>query len=62
MAKFLNTYVRLPLDDLLNSVSNDLPDLSLSMRADMVVFGIGDNEHFVARQELKDESADEREP
>ena len=62
MAKFLDTYVRIPLGDLLNSASDDLPDLSLSMRADMVVFRIGSNEYLVAREEPLHDAMEERQP
>ena len=50
MARFLETYVRMPLDDLLNSAPDDLPDLSLTMQADTVVFRIGSVEHSVSRE------------
>lgn len=50
MARFLETYVRMPLDDLLISAPDDLPDLSLTMQADTVVFRIGSVEHSVSRE------------
>ena len=49
MAKFLESYVRSPLDDLLNSAPSDIPDITLSMKADAVVFKVGPVEHSVAR-------------
>ena len=49
MAKFLEGYVRSPLGDLLTSVPTDLPDLTLSMRADAVVFRVGAVEYSVRR-------------
>ena len=50
MARFIESYVRTPLDDLLNSAPSDLPDLTLSMHADAVVFKIGAVEHSVPRE------------
>ena len=49
MARFLATYVRSPLDDLLDSAPSDLPDLTLSMKADSVVFKVGSFEHLAPR-------------
>ena len=49
MANFLRNYVRVPLEDLLESAPADLPDLKLSMDADRVIFRIGDVEHTVSR-------------
>ena len=50
MAQFLAMYVRSPLDDLLDSVPDNLPDLTLSMKADSVVFKVGPVEHSVPRE------------
>ena len=49
MATFLETYVRSPLDDLLEEAPTDLPDLTLSMQADAVVFKVGDTEYSTPR-------------
>lgn len=51
MAKFLETYVRVPLESLLSSAPDDLPALGLSMKADSVVFKIGCIEYSVLRQQ-----------
>ena len=59
MARFLETYVRSPLDDLLNSAPTYLPDLTLSMRADAVVFKVGAVRHSVPREPTADLEADE---
>ena len=59
MAKFLETYVRSPLDDLLNSAPVDLPDLTLSMQADAVLFNIGTVEYSVPREPTADPEADQ---
>ncbi len=59
MAKFLEIYVRSPLDDLLNSAPVDLPDLTLSMQADAVVFNIGVVEYSVPREPTADAEADQ---
>ena len=58
MARFLETYVRSPLDDLLNSAPADLPDLTLSMQADAVVFKVGTIEHSVPREPTGDAEMD----
>lgn len=42
MGTFLEKYVRRPLDDLLDGASDDLPDLSMSMTAERVVFQLGE--------------------
>lgn len=49
MATFLETYVRSPLDDLLEATPTDLPDLTLSMQADAVVFKVGHAEYSTPR-------------
>lgn len=49
MARFLESYVRSPLEDLLKTLPAQLPDLALSISADAVVFKIGDVEHVVQR-------------
>ena len=61
MARFLETYVRSPLDALLNSAPVDLPDLTLSMQADAVVFNVGTVEYSVPREPTADAEADESE-
>ncbi len=50
MTKFLEAYVRSPLDDLLISAPDTLPDITLSMQADAVVFKIGAVEYPIARK------------
>lgn len=50
MAKFLETYVRSPLDELLKSGLPVLPDLTLSMSADAVAFKVGAVEYSVPRE------------
>ena len=50
MGQFLTRYVRSPLGDLLDSVPEDLPELTLSMKADSVVFKVGSFEHSVPRE------------
>ena len=59
MARFLETYVRSPLDGLLDSASADLPDLTLSMQADAVVFKVGTVEHSVPRESTVDAEVDD---
>ena len=59
MSKFLEAYVRSPLDDLLNSAPVDLPDLTLSMQADAVVFNVGAVEYSVPREPTADAKADQ---
>jgi hypothetical protein len=49
MGQFLETYVRAPLRDLLTSVPDELPTLTLEMLADKVVFGIGGVRYEVPR-------------
>ena len=49
MALFLDRYVRSPLDDLLRQMPTELPDLTLSMTAEAVVFKIADFRHTVPR-------------
>ncbi len=61
MAKFLEMYVRSPLDDLLNSAPVDLPDLTLSMQADAVVFNVGTVEYSVPREPTADSEANQSE-
>ena len=55
MGRFLETYVRTPLDELLSSVPVNLPDITLSMQADSVVFKVGSVEHSVPRENVSDE-------
>lgn len=55
MAKFLEMYVRAPLDELLNSAPANLPDIALSMKADAVVFKVGAVEYSVPRETNSDE-------
>lgn len=55
MARFLKTYVRTPLDELLNSAAVNLPDIALSMKADSVVFKVGAVEYSVPREVVSDE-------
>ena len=49
VARFLEAYVRTPLAQLLEEAPEELPDIELSMRADVVVFRIGGTEYRRSR-------------
>lgn len=49
MAVFLEKYVRQPLADLLEAAPTQLPDLTLSIAADKVVFSVGGKDYELKR-------------
>ena len=59
MGSFLDNYVRFPLATMLQSTPAQIPDLTLSMQADAVVFKVGAVEHSVPRQSKVATDADE---
>lgn len=59
MAKFLERYMRNPLDDLLSNAPAELPELRLAMESDRVVFRLGDVEYVVPRDPRPDFGDDE---
>lgn len=49
MGVFLDKYVRQPLQDLLDSTPEELPELALTLNADRVVFALGGSSYEIAR-------------
>jgi hypothetical protein len=49
MSVFLDKYVRGPLQDLLSSAPEELPELALRLDAERIVFALGDSSYEIAR-------------